>query len=124
MLMISMDLPDMAICTSPGFCALPQGMFSDAQTMTDDLGLGLSSAMARIAPIIGSTAGHVVLHLFHAVGGLDGDAAGVEGYALADQPEHGLSVFGAWAHSSSRSSRAVLRRSPVRRSRRRPSSAP
>ena len=32
-------------------------------------------------------AGHVVLHFFHAVGGLDGYAAGVKGDALADQPQ-------------------------------------
>ena len=50
--MISMDLPDMAICTSPGFCALPEGMFSVAQTMAVTLTLGLSSAMARMAPIM------------------------------------------------------------------------
>ena len=50
--MISMDLPDMAICTSPGFCAVPEGMFSVAQTMAITRTLGLSSAMARMAPII------------------------------------------------------------------------
>ena len=33
----------------------------------------------------GGAAGHVVLHFFHAVGGLDGDAAGVEGDGLPDQ---------------------------------------
>ncbi len=36
----------------------------------------------------GSAAGHVVLHLLHVVGGLDGDAAGVEGDAFADEAEH------------------------------------
>ena len=30
---------------------------------------------------------HVVLHLLHALGRLDGDAAGVEGDAFADQPQ-------------------------------------
>ena len=35
----------------------------------------------------GRAAGHVVLHLLHAVGGLDGDAASVEGNALADQAQ-------------------------------------
>src|ERR1019366_5715119 len=36
--------------------------------------------------------GPVVLHFLHAVGGLDGDAAGVEGDAFADQTE--VNVFG------------------------------
>ena len=36
----------------------------------------------------GGAAGHVVLHFFHAVGGLDGNAAGVEGDAFADQSQH------------------------------------
>jgi hypothetical protein len=26
-------LPDITICTSPGFCALPEGIFSVARTM-------------------------------------------------------------------------------------------
>ena len=40
----------------------------------------------------GGGAGHVVLHFLHAVGGLDGDAAGVEGDAFADQAE--MNIFG------------------------------
>ena len=52
MLMISIDLPDMAICTSPGFCAVPEGMFSAAHTMPITRTFGFSCAMARIAPII------------------------------------------------------------------------
>ena len=39
----------------------------------------------------GSAARHVVLHLLHAVGGLDGDSPGIEGDALPDQAEHGPS---------------------------------
>ena len=50
--MISIDLPDMAICTSPGFCALPEGMFSVAQMTAVTLTLGFSSAIARMAPIM------------------------------------------------------------------------
>ena len=52
MLMISIDLPDIAICTSPGFCAFPDGIFSVAQTMPITLTFGFSSAMARMAPIM------------------------------------------------------------------------
>ena len=37
----------------------------------------------------GGGTGHVVLHLVHVVGGLDGDAAGVKGDALADEAEDG-----------------------------------
>ena len=51
-LMTSIVLPDIAICTSPGFCALPAGMFSVARTMPMTFTLGLSSAIARMAPII------------------------------------------------------------------------
>src|ERR1035441_4746710 len=39
----------------------------------------------------GGGSGHVVLHFLHAVGGLDGDAAGVEGDTFADQAE--VNVF-------------------------------
>ena len=55
--MISMVLPGLsghgiAVCTSPGFCALPSGMFSAAHTMPMTRTFGLSSAMARMAPIM------------------------------------------------------------------------
>ena len=50
--MISIDLPDIAICTSPGFCALPDGIFSVARMMAVIFNLGLSRAMARMAPIM------------------------------------------------------------------------
>ncbi len=42
----------MAVCTSPGFCAVPEGIFSAAQTMAMTRTLGLSRAMARMAPIM------------------------------------------------------------------------
>ena len=47
-----------------------------------DRGLQLGNAAHR-AKHSCSTA-HVALHLFHAVGGLDGHAAGIERHALAD----------------------------------------
>ena len=62
-------------------------MFSTAGTSAVTGMAGFNCAMARMAPEHGRAAGHVVLHLLHAVGGLDGDAAGVEGDALADQSQ-------------------------------------
>ena len=50
--MISMLLPDIAICTSPGFIAVPEGMFSAAQTMPITFTAGFNCAMACMAPII------------------------------------------------------------------------
>ena len=47
-----MDFPDMAKVMSPGLTALPEGMFSAAQTMAMTLTAGLSWAMARMAPIM------------------------------------------------------------------------
>ena len=61
--------------------------------------------------------GHVHLHLLHPGGRLDRDAAGVEGDALADQPE-GLAI--AAAPGSGGRSAAAPRRSPARRRRGRP----
>ena len=50
--MISMLLPDIAIWMSPGFIAVPEGMFSAAQTMPITLTAGFNCAMACMAPII------------------------------------------------------------------------
>ncbi len=36
----------------------------------------------------GCAASHIVFHFFHAVGGLDGDAAGIKGDAFANEAEH------------------------------------
>ena len=44
-------------------------------------------ASAAISPTTAAGAGHVPLHVLHAAGGLDADAAGVEGDALADEGE-------------------------------------
>ena len=51
-LITSMDFPAMEICTSPGFCARPPGMFSLEGTTAITLHEGFSVAMARIAPIM------------------------------------------------------------------------
>ncbi len=42
----------------------------------------------------GGTASHVVLHFFHALGRLDGDAAGVEGNGFADEADDGSAGLG------------------------------
>ena len=53
----------------------------------DDAHFGLEQGDGAHGAEHGRAAGHVVLHLLHVVGGLDGDAAGVEGDAFADQAE-------------------------------------
>ncbi len=55
----------------------------------EDADVGLELGDGAHAGDHGGGAGHVVLHLVHVVGGLDGDAAGVEGDALADQADDG-----------------------------------
>ena len=55
----------------------------------DDADFGLEQGNGAHGADHGCAAGHVVLHLLHVVGGLDGDAAGVEGDALADEAEYG-----------------------------------
>ena len=55
----------------------------------DDFDIGLELRDGAHGSDHGGGSGHVVLHLFHALGGLDGDAAGVEGDALADEAEDG-----------------------------------
>ena len=87
--MTSTVFPDADVSTSPGFIARPPGMFSVVGTMPITLIGAFSSPIARMAQTTAAPPGHVVLHPLHAVGRLDRDAAGVEGDALADQPEHG-----------------------------------
>src|SRR5437763_1848538 len=61
--MISMDLPDMAICTSPGFCAFPDGIFSEAQTteMTFTLGaIGQRGRRHAVARLVHQLAGKIL----------------------------------------------------------------
>ena len=82
-----MVLPDMAVTMSPGRCARLPGMFS-TQGMKAVTGMrGLQLRDGPHGAHHGRAARHVVLHLLHAVGGLDGDAAGIEGDALAHQAQ-------------------------------------
>ena len=82
-----MVLPDIAVTMSPGRCARLPGMFS-TQGMKAVTGIdGFNCAMRPHGADHGRAARHVVLHLLHAVGRLDGDAAGVERDALAHQAQ-------------------------------------
>ena len=84
-LMISTLLPSSEPHTSPGRYALPSGMFSAAAKMpcTSTFGLRRADDLHEADDV--RRAAHVVLHLAHARGGLDGEAAGVERDALADE---------------------------------------
>ncbi len=77
---------------SPGFDAAPPGMFSVVGTSPMTLSLGFSSATARKRAEHARRAAHVELHLVHLGGGLERDAAGVEGDPLADE-HHRLRVL-------------------------------
>ena len=69
----------------------------------------------------GGAARHVVLHLLHAVGGLDGDAAGIERDALAHQAQvHRLAVARARRAGSAGRSAPAARRCPAPRRAARP----
>ena len=84
-----MVFPDMAVCTSPGFCALPSGMFSAAHTMPMTRTLGLSRAMARMAPSM--AAPPAMSYFINSIlsAGLMEMPPGIEGDAFADEAEHG-----------------------------------
>jgi hypothetical protein len=67
----------------------------------DDSDVGLELGDGAHGADHGSRAGHVVFHLVHVVGGFDGDTAGVEGDALADESHDGAvscGVCGLVAH--------------------------
>ena len=86
--MISMVFPDMAVCDVAGFLRLAVGHVLGRADDADDADLRLEQRNGAHGADHRCTAGHVVLHLLHVVGGLDGDAAGVEGDALADEAEN------------------------------------
>src|SRR3954467_13689322 len=94
--MISMDLPLIAICTSPGFCALPLGMFSDAQTMPITFTLGLRSAIARMAPIMAAPPALSYFIFSMPSAGFNEISAGIEGDPFPHQAEHGLFRRAGW----------------------------
>ena len=70
---------------SPGRCALPSTHVLDAADDADDIDLGLARGKRVHQAGHGGRAAHVALHVLHAGGRLDRDAAGVEDHALADE---------------------------------------
>ena len=46
----------------------------------------------------GSATGHIVLHFFHAVGGLDGNSSGIEGDRFTDEPDYRRTRLGDRRH--------------------------
>ena len=71
--------------TSPGRCARAARHVLDEPDDADGVDLGLALGERLHQPDNASRARHVALHVLHAGGGLERDAAGVEGDALADQ---------------------------------------
>jgi hypothetical protein len=71
---------------------LPSGIFSAAQTTARTRTLGLEQRNGAHGADHRRAAGHIVLHLVHVGARLEGDAAGVEGDALADQAENRAAI--------------------------------
>ena len=111
--MISMVWPDIDVTMSPGRCALPSGMFSTRPIDADRVDLGLARGERLHQPDDAGRARHVALHVLHAGGRLDRDAAGVEAHALADEGDRRVALLAAVpAHDHDA---AVARASPARR---------
>ena len=122
-LMTSTVSPAAVFTTSPGRCASPDGMFSTSPTSPTASTLALRAGQRRHQPDDGAGAGHVPLHVLHPRGGLDGDAAGVEGHALADEGDRlagGLLGLGRRRRSTASPPRGVPGWSPGRRRAARP----
>ncbi len=60
---------------------------------TDHFDTGLESGESAHDAKHGGATGHVVLHFFHAIGGLDRDATSVEGDGFANEADHGCAWF-------------------------------
>ncbi len=82
-----MVLPDMAGDDVAGLEGLAVGHVFGRADDADNFDRGLELGDGAHGSDHGGGSGHVVLHLLHALGGLDGDAAGVEGDAFADEAE-------------------------------------
>ena len=93
--MISMVWPDIDLTMSPGRCALPSGMFSTKPMTPTALNARLARGQRLHQPDDAGRARHVALHVLHAGGRLDRDAAGVEAHALADEGDRRLACLAA-----------------------------
>ena len=81
-----MVLPESEVTISPGRCAAA-GHVLDGRNHRGNRNRGLKLCDGPHGADHGRAARHVVLHLLHAVGGLDREAAGIERHALADQAQ-------------------------------------
>ncbi len=86
-LMISMVWPDMDLTMSPGRWAFAAGHVFDKADDADGVDLGLARGKRLHQPDDAGGARHIALHILHAGGRLDRNAAGVEADALADEGE-------------------------------------
>ena len=90
--MISMVWPDIDVTISPGRCALPSGMFSTRPMAPTALTFALRAGKRMHQPDHAGRARHVALHVLHAGGRLDRNAAGVEAHALADEGDRRVAL--------------------------------
>ena len=87
----------MEICTSPGFCARPPGIFSLEGTTAITLHDGFRRGDRAHRADHGGAAAHVVFHFFHVIRGLDGNSAGVkrDGFSYQAQDRRArIQLFG------------------------------
>ena len=99
-----MVLPDSEVTISPGRWARAAGHVLDRRNDSGDRYAGFEPGDGLHGADDGRAARHVVLHFLHAVGGLDGNAAGIEGDAFADETQMnaGEGVRGLVAHHDQR----------------------
>src|SRR5216684_724633 len=78
---------------SPGFCAVPPGIFSVDGTTQITLTLGFSAARARMTPSMVAPPA-MSYFIFSMPSGLDGDAARIKGDSFADETDDGSARLG------------------------------
>ena len=84
--------PDMEVTMSPGPLRGAGRHVLDQADDADDVDLGLARGQRLHGPMTAPAPRHVPLHVFHAGGRLDRDAAGIEGDALADEGDRRCSL--------------------------------
>ena len=93
--MISMVWPFIVLTMSPGPLRVAVGHVLDDADGADRVDLGLARRERVHQPDHAGRARHVALHVLHAGGGLDRNAAGVEGHALADEGDRRVVLLAA-----------------------------